>query len=141
MNHACRELQLSSLAAATAAAAGYPRVPQPIPCLHTCIHTLCSCLRSSMAAADSPEEVVAALEGCDILAAALAVLREPDPHRKAALTELIVRAWAEGRIRLPAPGAAHEEPPDRPARDETKVGLGGGGGPGASSTTRCWCPC
>ncbi|KAL4443623.1 hypothetical protein ABPG75_011360 [Micractinium tetrahymenae] len=76
-----------------------------------------------MAALDSPEAVVAALKGRDILAAALAVLREPDPHRKAALTELIVPAWREGRIRMPAPGAAHEAPPDRPARDETKVRL------------------
>ncbi|KAL4447275.1 hypothetical protein ABPG77_007308 [Micractinium sp. CCAP 211/92] len=82
--------------------------------VHTC---------SSMAVPDSPEAVVACLEGCDILAAALAVLREPDPHRKAALTELIVPAWRAGRIRMPSPGTSQEQPPDRPARDETKVRL------------------
>lgn len=87
------------------------------------------CLCSAMAAPDSPQAVVAALEGRDILAAALAVLREPDPHCKAALTELIVRAWHGGRIHMPAPGGTFEQPPDRPARDETKVGIGRQGGP------------
>lgn len=63
------------------------------------------------------------LEGRDIVAAALAVLQEPDPHGKARLTNEIVKLWQQGAIGLPAQGAQHPAPPDRPARDGNKVEL------------------
>jgi len=67
------------------------------------------------------------LEGIDILAAARLVLAEPDPHKKAELTNAIVPLWQEGKIGLPGPGSSHPVPPSRPARDPNKVRGGGGG--------------
>lgn len=71
---------------------------------------------------EGKEEADDELEGLDILQAALRVLREADPHRKAALTVRIAQLWQQGKVPLPAQGAQREAPPDRPARDETKVG-------------------
>ncbi|PRW56452.1 hypothetical protein C2E21_4617 [Chlorella sorokiniana] len=63
------------------------------------------------------------VEGDDIVAAAFKVLCTADPHEKARRTNAIVEMWQDGRIGLPQAGAAHPPPPDRPARESTKVKL------------------
>ncbi|KAI7840680.1 hypothetical protein COHA_005602 [Chlorella ohadii] len=63
------------------------------------------------------------VQGDDIVTAALKVLCTADPHEKARRTNAIVDMWQAGRIGLPVAGAAHPAPPDRPARESTKVKL------------------
>lgn len=66
-------------------------------------------------------------EGEDIISAALKVLHTADPHLKAARTDRIVALWQAGRIGLPQPGVRRPPPPDRPARETTKVCFAGPG--------------
>lgn len=51
----------------------------------------------------------------------------------------IVRLWQQGLIVPPAPGASHPLPPDRPARDPSKVRGGEGAGAGRQLTGQ-WLP-
>lgn len=54
------------------------------------------------------------MSGGSLTAAACAVLREPDPARKAALTANMAAAWRSGRIT----DIGSAKPPDRPARPQ-----------------------
>lgn len=109
-------------AATAAAAAGAARAmvcacpPLHCPTLH------CTCpLTPPQFPNYSMEGTLDPVAGDDIVTAALKVLHTADPHEKARRTNAIVEMWEDGRIGLPQAGAPHPPPPDRPARESTKV--------------------
>ncbi|GAB4816722.1 hypothetical protein N2152v2_003768 [Parachlorella kessleri] len=76
----------------------------------------------ALVAAGVTELVKVVKHGDDIITVALKVLTQPDPHSKAEFTNLAAELWRQGLIREPGAGAVRL-PPDRPARDDTKVKL------------------
>lgn len=70
----------------------------------------------SMEQADGPPRA-----GEDIIDAALRVLRQPDPHKKAEYTNIACQLWRSGQLTCAQPGAQRRAVPDRPARDDEKV--------------------
>lgn len=63
-----------------------------------------------------PDIVLPADPHSSLTGAAIAILGECDPHKKAQLSRQAASAWRAGRLRLPEPG--DPSPPDRPGRPE-----------------------
>lgn len=57
----------------------------------------------------------------DVITAAVLVLNEPDPYRKATLTNHIVADWQAGCIAAPVVGGSYPLPPERPARHSMRT--------------------